>query len=146
MHIAECNMHLLYCNTNLIYVGDCWRSSPHILLCVLAIWVPNFVFLFWLKASYPFLKSSISPVIRPMYTKMAQNFARQPKVTLGQSPWCQNHLFLKFLLLNYLNRTALKLRLSSIFIFLRSSSIFHVFFRLFGQSKVAYRKSAFQVA
>ena len=42
---------------------------------------------------------------------------------LGQSLWCQNHLFLRFLLLNKVNRTALKLRLSSIFIFLRSSSI-----------------------
>ena len=42
---------------------------------------------------------------------------------LGQSLWCQNHLFLRFLLLNNLNRTALKLRSSSMFFF-RSSSIF----------------------
>ena len=46
------------------------------------------------------------------------------KTTLGQSLWCQNHLFVRFLLLNKLNRTALKLRSSSISFFLRSSSIF----------------------
>jgi hypothetical protein len=44
---------------------------------------------------------------------------------LGQSLWCQNHLFLRFWLLNNLNRTALKLRSSCFLFCLRSSSIFH---------------------
>jgi hypothetical protein len=47
------------------------------------------------------------------------------RIALGQSLWCQNHMCLRFLLLNNLNRTALKLRLSPILFFLRSSSIFH---------------------
>jgi hypothetical protein len=46
---------------------------------------------------------------------------------LGQSLWCQNQFFFRFLLLNKLNRTALKLMSSSISFFLRSSSIFHFF-------------------
>jgi hypothetical protein len=49
---------------------------------------------------------------------------------LDQSLWCQNHLFLRFLLLNKLDRTALKLMSSSIFIFFKV--IFHFsFFRSF---------------
>jgi hypothetical protein len=48
---------------------------------------------------------------------------------LGQSLWCQNHLFLRFLLLNNLNRTAFKLRSSSIFFLCRLpfSSCFRFF-------------------
>ena len=49
------------------------------------------------------------------------------KEQLGQSLLSQNHLFLRFLLLNNLNRTALKLRSSSNSFFLRLSSIFHFY-------------------
>ena len=56
-------------------------------------------------------------------TNFVQSCFKQIEDKLGQSLWCQNHLFL---LLNKLNRTALKLRLSSIY-FLRLSSIFDFF-------------------
>ena len=49
-------------------------------------------------------------------TKNLELRLHEERAKLGQSRWCQNHLFLRFLLLNQLNRTALKLRSSSIFI------------------------------
>ena len=59
------------------------------------------------------------------FPKKSNNLGEK-REKLRPSLWCKNNLFLRFLLLNNLNRTALKLRSSSIylfFIFLKSFSI-----------------------
>ena len=92
----------------------------------LIIW---YEYIYWSEEST--FKNSHELVIRWNLNKLhTLIITMKNKSKLGQFLSCQNHLFLGFLLLNQLNRTALKLRSFSIFIFFEVIFHFSFFLRL----------------